>query len=117
MTARAVQEEEILVQREQLHAQDEIERLPLLIAKLRRMQFGRRSLPSHLPRQVRKILPKEAACPACGGELKVLGEDVPEMLECVPAHFQVIRQVRLKLAHSNCIASWWTVSQFTFPAT
>jgi len=62
----------------------------------------RRPLPAHLPRQVRKILPKEAACPDCGGELKALGEDVSEMLEYVPAHFQVIRQVRPKLACSRC---------------
>jgi len=46
-----VQAEEIRAQREQLRSQDEqlagrqaeIERLQLLIAKLRRMQFGRRS--------------------------------------------------------------------------
>ncbi len=63
---------------------------------------GRRPLPSHLPRQVRRILPKETACPDCGGELKALGEDVSEMLEYVPAHFQVIRQVRPKLACSRC---------------
>ncbi len=62
----------------------------------------RRPLPSHLPRQVRTILPKETACPDCGGELKALGEDVSEMLEYVPAHFQVIRQVRPKLACSRC---------------
>jgi transposase len=63
---------------------------------------ARRPLPSHLPRQVRTILPKETACPDCGGELTALGEDVSEMLEYVPAHFQVIRQVRPKLACSRC---------------
>jgi transposase len=51
---------------------------------------------------VRTILPKETACPDCGGKLKALGEDVSEMLEYVPAHFQVIRQVRPKLACSRC---------------
>jgi transposase len=151
------QPEEILLPGEQLQTQDEqrawrqaeIERLQLLIAKLRRMPFGRRSekldrqmeqlelrldelqtaqaetradspspeateraadsakpvrrpLPSHLPRQGRTILPKETACPDCGGELKALGEDVSEMLEYVPAHFQVIRQVRPQLACSRC---------------
>jgi transposase len=63
---------------------------------------ARRPLPAHLPREVRKILPKEAACPDCGGELKPLGEDVSEMLEYVPARFRVIRQVRPKLACSRC---------------
>ncbi len=63
---------------------------------------ARRPLPAHLPREVRKILPKEAACPHCGGELKSLGEDVSEMLEYVPARFRVIRQVRPKLACARC---------------
>jgi transposase len=63
---------------------------------------ARRPLPVHLPREVRNILPKEAECPDCGGELRSLGEDVSEMLEYVPARFRVIRQVRPKLACSRC---------------
>jgi transposase len=146
-----VQQEEILAQREQLAWRDtEIEHLKLLIAKLRRMQFGRKSekldrqieqlelrldelqatpaenttalhtlatvapdvnvaakparrpLPEHLPREVRKYLPKQEACPDCGGKLKPLGEDVSEILEYVPARFKVIRQVRAKLACACC---------------
>jgi transposase len=62
----------------------------------------RRPLPGHLPRQKRTILPKETACPDCGGVLKELGEDVSEILEYVPAHFQVIQQVRPKLACTHC---------------
>jgi len=62
----------------------------------------RRPLPAHLPREVRKILPKEEACPDCGGKLKSLGEDVSEILEYIPALFRVIRQVRPKLACSRC---------------
>jgi transposase len=62
----------------------------------------RRPLPAHLPREVWKILPKEAACPDCGGQLKSLGEDVSEILEWVPASLKVIRQVRPKLACSRC---------------
>lgn len=62
----------------------------------------RRPLPAHLARDVQKILPKEGACPDCGGELKSLGEDVSEMLEYVPARFRVIRQVRSKLACARC---------------
>ncbi len=63
---------------------------------------ARRPLPGHLPRQKRTILPKETACPDCGGALKALGEDVSEILEYVPAHFQVIQQVRPKLACTHC---------------
>jgi transposase len=141
----------ILSQHEELLSKDdEIEQLKLLIAKLRRMQFGRKSeklerqieqlelrldeletkraeqearspggttaeptapaaakrerrpLPAHLPREERKILPKQQACPDCGGRLKHLGEDVSEILEYVPEHFKVIRQVRPKLACARC---------------
>ena len=142
--AQLLRKEELLASREA-----EIEHLKLLIAKLRRMQFGRRSeklawqieqlelrldeleasqaeqeissaaqqpvatetrrtkparrpLPEPLPRETRKILPKHAACPGCGGELKHLGEDVSEMLEYIPASFKVIRQVRTKLACGRC---------------
>ena len=62
----------------------------------------RRPLPEHLPREVRRYLPKQAACPDCGGELKLLGEDVSEILEYVPERFKVIRQVRPKLACAGC---------------
>jgi len=62
----------------------------------------RRALPAHLPREERKILPKQEACPDCGGKLKRLGEDVSEILERVPEHFIVIRQVRPKLACVGC---------------
>ncbi|MGV7211664.1 IS66 family transposase [Oxalobacteraceae bacterium A2-2] len=125
----------------------EIEHLKLWIAKLRRMQFGRKSekldhqieqlelqledletdegevlkappasapaprnkparkpLPDHLPRDEKVYLPAADACPACGGGLRHLGEDVAEQLEYVPASFRVIRHVRPKLACSCCDA-------------
>src|SRR5580692_9218057 len=137
------QHEQVLAQREQLASRAvEIEHLKLLIAKLRRRQFGRssekrenqieqlelrleelevrrrrettatpgstgsatvarparRPLPDHLPREVRKCLPKQEACPDCGGKLKHLGEDVSETLEYVPASLKVIQYVRPRLA-------------------
>jgi transposase len=139
----------ILSQHDQLLSRDhEIEHLKLLIAKLRRMQFGRRSekverqieqlelkleeleanrpaatsqpaseptsegpavkkcrtLPDHLPRQIKTHVPKQEMCPECGGTLKKLGEDVSEMLEWVPASFKVIRHVRPKLCCTGCDA-------------
>jgi len=63
---------------------------------------ARRPLPEHLPRTTQTHLPKHAACPDCGGELRKLGEDVSEMLEYVPARFQVVRQVRPKLSCAHC---------------
>lgn len=123
----------------------EIEHLKLMIAKLRRMQFGRKSekldhqieqlelqledlqategeaererpptdkaprtksarkpLPEHLPRDERVYQPQAEACPACGGGLRQLGEDVAEQLEWIPGSFRVIRHVRPKLACKCC---------------
>ena len=138
----------IISQHELIASRDsEIEQLKLLIAKLQRMQFGRKSeklerqieqlqlrlealemnnaekvvalpkqpenverlarparhpLPAHLPREVQTYLPKEEACPDCGGALRKLGEDISEILERVPARCYVIRRVRVKLACGRC---------------
>jgi transposase len=142
LKALIISQHELIVSRD-----SEIEQLKLLIAKLRRMQFGRssekldrqieqlelrlealqmndaemvaampepiasvepvsrtvrRPLPAHLPREVRTYLPKQAACPDCGGALRKLGEDVSEVLERIPARLYVIRQVRVKLACACC---------------
>jgi transposase len=137
----------ILAQQQELASRDtEIDNLKLLILKLKRMQFGRksekldkqieqlelrledleasqpvhiptepsiaqtpaarkparRSLPEQLPRETETYLPKHEACPDCGGQLRLLGEDVSEILEYVPARFKVIRQVRPKLSCGRC---------------
>ena len=68
----------------------------------------RRPLPAHLPRETQTHLPQGNLCSDCGLTLdsaKVLGEDVSEMLEYVPASFRVIRHVRPRFACScgNCI--------------
>jgi transposase len=134
----------VLSQHEQLRSREtEIENLKLLVIKLKRMQFGRKSekldrqigqlelrledlesapctapttsdsavpgtvpnkparrpLRSSLPRVTRTHAPKQETCPECGGGLRPFGEDVSEMLEYVPGHFEVIRLVRPKL---NC---------------
>jgi transposase len=60
------------------------------------------SIPARLRREVETYLPQQNACPDCGGELKHLGEDVSEILECVPERVKVIRQVRPKLACAGC---------------
>jgi transposase len=124
----------------------EIEQLKLLLAKFRRMQFGRSSeqlderisqlelsieeleaseaqeapatcapdrvkdkpvrkpLPPNLPREcvVHPAVAADAGCPACGGALRLLGEDVCEVLEYVREHFKVIRHVRPKLSCACC---------------
>jgi len=62
----------------------------------------RRPLPKHLPREAHTHMPEHETCPQCGGRLRVLGEDVAEMLEHVRAYFKVIRHVRPKLSCDAC---------------
>ncbi len=62
---------------------------------------ARRPLPDHLPRAT--ITHETAcACPQCGGALRLLGEDVTEALDYVPASFRVIRHVRPKFSCRAC---------------
>ena len=65
---------------------------------------ARKALPPELPREaiVHAPLPTDCGCPACGGPLRPLGEDVSEILEYVPERFKVIRHVRPKLSCARC---------------
>ena len=66
-----------------------------------RLKPVRRPLPASLPRET--ITHAVACqCPACGGELRPIGEDVAEVLEYVPSRFKVIRHVRPKFACRGC---------------
>lgn len=62
---------------------------------------ARRALPSHLPRE-EIVHQSPCNCPDCGGTLRVLGEDVSEMIEYVPERYKVIRHVRPKLSCPQC---------------
>jgi len=67
----------------------------------------RKPLPDHLPREEVVHQPADGAactCPDCGGVMSRLGEDVSEVLDYVPGHFQVIRHVRPKFACQACDA-------------
>src|SRR3546814_8173830 len=57
----------------------------------------RHSLPEFLPREEHVLAANDSCdCPACGGTLKFLGEDVSETLEFIPASFKVVRTVRTR---------------------
>ncbi len=62
---------------------------------------ARRALPEELPRD-EIVHEPPCSCPSCGGQLRALGEDVSEMLEYIPGHYQVIRHVRPKLSCVSC---------------
>jgi transposase len=83
-------------------APEQVEPAPVDTAKP-----ARRPLPDRLPRDtVEHAAPCDAsgACPACGGALRPLGEDVTEILDYVPGSFRVVRHVRPKLSCRSCEA-------------
>jgi transposase len=66
---------------------------------------GRNELPAHLKR-VDKIIPcapEQCTCGKCGGNTKVIGYDVSEVLDRKPVEFFVTRIMREKRACARCI--------------
>lgn len=61
-----------------------------------------RAFPEHLPRVTVTHTPATCDCPECGAVMRKLGEDVSEMLNYIPGHFEVIRHVRPKLSCAKC---------------
>lgn len=62
---------------------------------------NRGHLPKHLPRIEKIITPDSTTC-ACGADLHVIGEDVSERLDIIPAQFQEIVTRRPKYACRTC---------------
>ena len=88
---------------EELETQEASVPEPLATGPATRRKPVRRPLPEHLPRERRVHEPASTCdCPRCGGSLRVLGEDVAEMLEYVPEHWKVLRHVRPKYSCSSC---------------
>jgi transposase len=63
---------------------------------------NRGHLPLHLPREEIVIEPEAKSCPCCGGELHVIGEDVSERLDKIPARLRVLVTRRPKYACRSC---------------
>jgi len=65
---------------------------------------GRRRLPSDLPRQkvIHDLPEDQKPCPGCGKVRHVIGQEVSEQLDYVPAKLTVIEHVRLKYACRAC---------------
>lgn len=58
-------------------------------------------VPDATPRERRELDPG-TCCPDCGGDLRVAGEDVSELLERVAAQMKVIRIARVKMSCRRC---------------
>ena len=76
------------------------------VAPTNRKGHGRRRIPADLPRErVLHDLPEnEKPCPCCGTMREVIGQEVSEQLDFVPAKLKVIEHVRLKYICKECEA-------------
>ena len=72
-----------------------------VVKSFERRKPVRAPLPAHLPRE-RVVIPAPCSCPACGGKLAKLGEDVTETLEVIPRQWKVIQTVREKFTCRAC---------------
>ncbi len=68
----------------------------------RTVKRGRKPLPEDLPRRRVEYFPEEKTCESCGAELTVIGEEITEELERIPARIEVIEHVKIKCACSKC---------------
>ena len=68
---------------------------------------GRRKLPADLPRQrvIHDLAEADKPCPCCGQVRQIIGQDVSEQLDYVPAKVMVIEHVRLKYVCKACEAN------------
>jgi transposase len=73
-------------------------------AKPAKKGHGRRRLPADLPRQkvFHDLAEAEKPCPCCGQMRHVIGQEVSEQLDYVPAKLTVIEHIRLKYACPAC---------------
>jgi transposase len=62
----------------------------------------RQALPAHLPRIEHRHELQDCTCAACGQALTVIGEDISEQLDIIPAQFFVHRHIRPQYACRSC---------------
>lgn len=92
--------EDIAATQEAVHAEDEADDRQIG-GTPRPRKINRGSLPKHLPRIEEIIAPESTICD-CGHERHVIGEDVSDRLDIVPAQFRVIVTRRPKYACHSC---------------
>jgi transposase len=68
----------------------------------RARKANRGSLPAHLERIEQVVDVEDKACACCGGDLHVIGEDVAERLDIVPATFRVLVTRRPRYGCRTC---------------
>ena len=88
------------------------------IPAIERAKPKRRALPEHLPRQQIVHEPENdgaCTCPERGANMAKLGEDITEVLDCVPGYFRVIRDAGLAANNSRTFSRRSPLRKTTLP--
>ncbi len=83
-------------------AEEETPELAIEVKGHARKTRTKRELPESLPRERIEYDLESLCCPGCDREMPVIGEEISEELEFIPASFKVIEHVRLKRACGSC---------------
>jgi transposase len=83
-------------------AGDEDADLPAAVASATEVKPRRRPRVSDETPRERRELDPGTCCPDCGGDLRVVGEDVSELLDMVAAQMKVIQVARVKKSCRRC---------------
>jgi transposase len=94
--------EELEISLAKAEAEEEKADPALKTAATRKRRASRNETLDHLPHEEVVIEPESKACPCCGGELHVIGEDTSKRLDKVPAKVRVIVTRRPKYACRTC---------------
>lgn len=84
-----------------VHSEDEAIDPPKISGAVQSAK-GRSVLPKHLPR-IEEIIAPDIIC-GCGAERHIIGEDISERLDIVPARFRILVTHRPKYACRSCEA-------------
>jgi transposase len=94
--------EELEVSLAKAEAEEEKTDPAFKVAATQKRRANRNESLDHLPHEEVVIEPESKACPCCGGELHVIGEDTSKRLDKVPAKVRVIVTRRPKYACRSC---------------
>lgn len=83
------------------HAEDDTAEVQPSPEKGQRKPRRRPRVSETTPRERRELDPGDA-CPDCGGDLRVVGEDVSELLDMIAAQLKVIEIARIKKSCRRC---------------
>jgi len=96
-------EEEPSVTREEVEAEARREPITTAPPRERKPHPGRKPLPENLPR-IEEVIPCEANCTRCGGQTRLIGYDLSEVLDREPAKWFVRVTKREKRSCGKCSA-------------